>query len=48
VYERIASLIQRGHSDLSIARALGICNRTVHRYRARRGIPNVYERTAGA
>ncbi|QCR39676.1 hypothetical protein C1N74_04030 [Microbacterium sp. SGAir0570] len=48
VYERIAALINRGHSDLSTARALGICNRTVQRYRERRGIPNMYERTAQA
>lgn len=44
LYSRIRSLIARGESDTHIARVLGISDKTVSRYRRKRGIQNYYDR----
>ncbi len=46
VRERIRDLLSQGESDLATARALGVSDRTVRRFRQRHGIRNFYERAA--
>lgn len=43
LYPRIAAAIDAGESNVTIARALGISDKTVERFR-RRGIPKEYRR----
>lgn len=42
IYPRIRQMILDGKSNLAIALALGISDRTVHRYRVRHSLPNFY------
>lgn len=46
IYPEIRSGIEQGFSDLEIARRTGISNKTVARYRKRRGLPNSRQMSA--
>lgn len=44
LYEAMQDLYERGYSDLQIAERVGVCDRTVRRWRFREGKKNIYGR----